>query len=281
MPSADESRSRFRLFGAALWICLSGCTTLGVFPTVSSSTPNEERNRPAISQEGIVLEVYFVERLADDPLLGDVLWRTLDQIGSVSPETRENLQANGLRFGIAGRNPGYALMSLLRATKENEPGNRTARQEYQTPSGVSHQFATGSHHSEVSVTYLHHGERDTRQYKNARGIFKCRVETTQDGWIHFDLLPQIHYGQYRMRPVASGIDWDLDGRQEEDTFYSQRFQVDLNQGEYLVLGADGDAPDSLGACFFRDQQDDMEWERLLVIHVVSVEQVEAVRQSTP
>ena len=280
MSSIDDWRRR-SVF-ALIWLPLvaTGCNLL--LPVTSIDSLSRGGGLPAgeRAQEGIQVEVFFIQRPADDPMLGEGLWGQLDQIGSVEPEVRDVLRANGLRFGISGRNPGYALRSLMRPIAESDSGVRTLRQEYQTPSGVAHEFLTGIRHSEVSLTRVKGDDRETREYGNAQGVFQCRVQSTDGGWVRLELVPQMHFGQLRMRPVATGLSWDLDGRQEVDTFFSQRFQVDLNQGEILVIGREESAHDSVGSCFFREESAEMANEHLLVIRVGAIETVEAVRSAS-
>ena len=261
-------------------LILSGCNLIvpiSQFPDVAGSTGSPAET---VSQTGIQLEVFFIQRPAGDPMLGEALWGSLDQIGAVTPETRETLHANGLRFGIAGRNPGYALQSLIRPVEEEDSGIRTLLQEYQTPSGIAHQLATGVSHKKTTINRVNVSGNDSKAYSNVRGIFKCRVEEADGGWVRLDIVPQLHFGQMRMRPVATGVTWDLDGRQEVDTLFSQRFQVDMNQGEYLVLGHTESASHSVGECFFTNSEDEMPTENLLVIRVANIQQIAAVRQGS-
>ena len=272
-------RPTFALLACGALI-LSGCNLIEPIPEFPGMAGTTGAPEKSVSQTGIQLEVFFIQRPADDPMLGEALWGSLDQIGAVTPEVRETLHANGLRFGIAGRNPGYALQSLVRPVEERDSGTKTFRQEYQTPSGIAHQLATGVSHKKTTVNRINVSGNDSKVYSNVRGIFKCRVEEADGGWARLDIVPQLHFGQMRMRPVATGVSWDLDGRQEVDTLFSQRFQVELNQGEYLVLGYTGAASDSVGECFFTSSEDEMLTENLLVIRIADIQRVEAVRQGS-
>jgi hypothetical protein len=65
--------------------------------------------------------------------------------------------------------------------------------------------------------------------------------------------------------------------QKIDHLYEQRFDVELNIGELVVIGPQGDANDSIGARFFRTGEPPAESERVLVIRVTDIRQVEPVR----
>ena len=91
-----------------------GCS---LFPTGDAVSKAESRrlSLPPIraAQNAIQLEVLFVERPADDPLLGPMLWREIDQIGAIPAETRELLQQNGFRVGHVGSSLPPTVQTLL------------------------------------------------------------------------------------------------------------------------------------------------------------------------
>ncbi|MCA9052652.1 MAG: hypothetical protein KDA75_02390 [Planctomycetaceae bacterium] len=269
----------------AAMVCLlaglqAGCAPLLIFnPTLRQMA--EARRNPlptAAPQDAIELEVFFIERPGDDPRLGESMWTHLDQIGSVDAATRQRLTENGLRFGLAGQSLPYGLQALLSDIVDQGPGRRTQRQVYQTPSGVTHQFPSGDLPNPV-VIRLHtdDGIRE-REYLHSRGVIRCRATRTQAGWAELEVLPEIHHGQMKMRPIATEQNWNWSGRQEIEPHYSQRFRVTLNQGDLLVLSAVGEQVDSLGNRMFRTGESGEPIERLLVIRVRSLNQVEGVLQ---
>ena len=225
--------------------------------------------------QSVEVEVFFIERPPGDPLMGGVLWDELDQISSVDAATRERLRSNGLRFGVAGSSWPYALHGLTDNPPEPEPGTLTTRQNYQMPSGVTHDFTCGPLPDPVIVRLQDNGQLQERLYHAAQGMIRCRIAHSQAGWASLEVLPEVHFGQERMRPAATDEKWDWTGRQEVERFYGQRFEVDLNAGEAIVLGPAGDQPDSLGNRLFRVSPNGKPTEKLLVIRLRSLGQVEA------
>lgn len=259
---------------------LTGCA---IFPNITLSTLPELKPHaaahPVAPQEAIQLEIFFVERPPDDPLLGDALWRELDQIANLAPDVRSRLRQNGLRFGLAGTQPPYALSALMNSPADAGQGRRTLRQEYQMPSGVSHLFPCGQLPNPVAVTIDNDGSLRERSYSNARGVVRCRVERSQPGWARIEVLPEIHHGQFRMRPHATDEDWDWGGGQEVDSLYGQRFTVELNEGESLVLGAIGEQAQSIGSRLFRTSPQGTPIDKLLVIRLSRIDHVQPVLQA--
>jgi len=69
---------------------LWGCS---LFPAAELGK-NVRLNRPSLppiqtAADSVQLEVFFVDRPADDPLLGPSLWREIDQIAAIPAETRK------------------------------------------------------------------------------------------------------------------------------------------------------------------------------------------------
>lgn len=259
---------------------LSGCTLLlAGFGDVWNGPDEDARTTTAAkvtAQSAPALELWFIERRAGDPHIGESLWTGLDQIATVPAESRERLRKNGFRFGIC-RNPPEALQTLMSEELDGPPGRRTLRQFYQTPSGVTHQFPCAVMPEPASV-HVVSGEREQdREYRQGRCVIRCEVNQTQEGWARLQILPQIHHGDSRMRPMATDFDWDLAAGQAIDSLYGQQFALELNQGESLVLGGCGDDPRSPGSFFFHSDQNGEPVERLLVIRLKSIEKVVPVR----
>jgi hypothetical protein len=238
-----------------------------------------ETTEPAATQDAVAIQIYFVERPAGDLLVGDSLWNELDQIANVPAETRDRLHRNGLRFGLSGSSPPYALRAVTEASRDQTPGRQTLSQRYEMPSGVTHQFPCGS--LPESVTLLIDDPAGTREkaYSSAQGVFRCRVERTQGGWARVEILPEIHHGLERMRPLPGEQQWDWGGGQEVDPLHGQRFSVDLNEGEYLVLGATGADSHTIGANLLRGEHDETPIEKLIVLRLEALKTVSAVTQS--
>ncbi len=264
-----------------LGTAVSGCA---LFPEATlrsmDALSSQQAGHNAAAKDAIALEVFFIERPQGDPLIGTALWSELDQIGTVSPDVREDLRRNGIRFGLSGVTAPYALRALMNSKQDDGPGHRTLRQEYQSPSGVTHQYPLGRLPQTISMAIEQNGSRRLCDYEHAQGMLKVRVERTQAGWARVEVLPEVHHGQMRMRPIPTEQKWDWTGGQEVDSLYGQRLTVELNQGELLVLGGLSDAVDSVGGRLFRTGENGEPVEKLLVLRLASMHQVQPVVQAT-
>ena len=75
------------------------------------------------NQEAVHLEIFLVEKPMFDPLMGNKLWKEVDQIAGIDVLVRDNLNKNGFRIGRVGTRPPVALQSLLGMTSDFDETN--------------------------------------------------------------------------------------------------------------------------------------------------------------
>lgn len=262
----------------ALLLGGAGCHLWFPADTGTTTTANSLLPQIKSTHEAIDLELYIIERPVGDPLIDSGFWFELDQINSVPSDTRDRLQVNGLRFGIAGSPTPPALLTLLKEGQGGSPGSRTLKQQYRVPTGVSHEFPCNPFPSPCQISLVEGEEVQRKELSDGRGIIRCRVERSQNGWAKIELLPEIRHGDSRMRPKPGDNSWELAGGQESIPIYSNRFTIDLNESEMIVIGSIGDKGDSLGGRFFRNDADGNPIERLLVLKFGGLSKVNGVTQ---
>lgn len=235
------------------------------------------------ARDAISLEIVFIERRANDPLLGSALWQHLDQIGALPPETRHRLSTNGLRLGHAGRTAPPVLQSLLKLSNdrldENNPAARdqglairrvTLPANIESEIHVSPLFPSCSFHLETDDGV------DIKEYENARCQLRLQAKRLQDGWAQIDLVPEVLHGKSMMRHVVIDGGWQMRQDQLREKFFDQSFSLRLNQGEMAILTAGVDQPNSLGHCFFRGPEGNDDFQRVMLIRLVGMEKIQPV-----
>jgi hypothetical protein len=272
-----------------LSVCLlaglvSGCA---LFQRQSSGSRDLEAKassllkKPSPSVDAIQLDVLFVERPIGDPTLGTALWSRLDRVSTLPAATLASLERNGFRFGVAPSDPPRTLQAALGMTGEMVPrdeseaygpsGSRTSRR-----SGEELSVDAWSGYSQCEIAFDRSGGRESSAYQNARCVFRVKVERVQDGWAKLEITPEIHHGEMRLRRVADEQNWTTRPSQLVDPQFDQRFTVELNLGEMVVLGAgDGDNT-SLGHHFFRGGTTDSQMQRLLIIRLADMRRVDGI-----
>jgi hypothetical protein len=252
-----------------------GCDIVAINHTQQSNKPVLP---PIVApKDAIELEVFFVERPLGDPLFGDSLWRELDQISTVLPQSRSRLFKAGIRFGVAGNSPPASLRALAGASDATAEGPALRRQLLPLFAGQAGTLEVAVLSEPFEVVSAGVNGQAPRRYDFGRCVVRVTGEQTQDGWVRLHFLPEIHHGQEATRPVASEQEWQYQKAQSIDPFYEQQFDVELNQGEVIVLGATGDAADSVGGRFFRGLRDTTPVERLLIVRVSTIKEIAPVR----
>lgn len=269
-----------------LWIvvclsagALSGCAPLG--EEVAAAPKKNPLKQLSPSVDAMQLDVIFVERPVGDPLLGRQLWSQLDQVSTLQAATVASLERNGFRFGVAPTDPPRALQAVLGMTGEMVPRDesesyRSSWRRYARRSGEELSIDVWSDYPQCKISFDRNGEPESTTYNNARCVFRVIVERVQDGWAKLVFTPEVHHGEMRLRRIPDDFNWTTTSSQLVDPQYDQRFEVELNLGEMVVLGAAGEQQVSLGHHFFRGGDTDSKVQRLLVIRLADMQRVDPV-----
>ena len=200
----------------------------------------------------VALEIVFVERPVDDPLLGSALWDEVDQIGSLPAANRQALADLGFRVGRVGANPPRALQTLMGLATEvvNEDDKRLVVRRVVLPSGAETEINTGSPRVEAAINVPTTEGMERKTFQWVRGVFRVKAKRLQEGWARIEFLPEIHHGRMTNRAVVVGGRWQSHTSQIIERLYAQRFSLDLNLGEMVILTGEAEPQDSLGRHFF-------------------------------
>lgn len=232
-------------------------------------------------RESVQLDVLFIDRPQNDPLLTGPLWREVDQIAGRSAEERRQLRQHGWRVGHASSHPPRALEELLALSSEkpqvSDPTRRLVGRRIALVTGSDFPIDVTDTLPELRLR-TSPGE-NFRSYTNAKCVLRTRLEREQDGWVRLHFLPEIHHGSAWLRPVATSLDWTSRRQQEIEPLYDQQFSLSLNLGEMAVITAETLAEDSAGAAFFRSLDETGRLQRLLVVRVADMRRMTPVYES--
>jgi hypothetical protein len=204
------------------------------------------------------LDMVYIERPADDPLLGQQLWRYVDQVGPVDAETRGRLRQNGFRVGIVGTNPPEALQRMLGLKSDfaSEPDAEQAKQ-----FSGRHVFLVSGGETDVQVSNVYpectlalaaDDPSQPSRFENAICKYRIRAFRVQDGWARLEFTPQINHGDDQLRhAVGEAMHWQYQSGQLIESFRPQRFAIELKTGDMAIITAEDNAPATLGQFFFR------------------------------
>lgn len=265
LPMLAVASCVFTLWGCALFIPSDSSTALTtrrlMLPPIQA-TP-----------DSIQLEVFFLERPADDHLISTTVWKEVDQIGAVPAETREILSSNGFRVGQVSSNLPQSVQKLLGMSAEIP----ASESEYARPIMGRHQFLAPGVETEIPTGIQHEkcefqvrdGSRSKKlEFEQVSCVLRMKAQRLQDGWVRVDFQPEIHHGDKQMRPTPSNDGWTFRGGQNIDVRHAQRFSVSMNVGELVLITSTSDDEGTLGDRFFCHEERGLKKQRVLIVRIV-------------
>lgn len=189
--------------------------------------------------------------------MGEELWRQVDELGGVEPETRALLRQHGFRVGVTAANPPLALQQMLGAEPDfaYEPDAEQAKQSrghrYVILSGGHAEIRTSPNFPSCTIDLPGGNGARTQTLHEVCCYYRLSPRKLQDGWVRLEFVPQIHYGQMRDNIVAEGPDLRYQRGQQTHTFYPQRFHLTLGTGEIALVTGEQNSEGTLGSLFFR------------------------------
>ncbi|HID23370.1 MAG TPA: hypothetical protein EYP14_13365 [Planctomycetaceae bacterium] len=259
---------------------ISGCALLtGTGSSGPSSGEKDSQSLPLPPikkpRTAIQLEIVFIDRPADDPLLGPRLWEDVDQVSALPVEVRTRLRKAGIRVGQVGSTLPAALESLLKMSDQTQDGRGgfTVRR-VALPSGSETEIETSPMTPVRRIEIPEPGEVRVREFRDARCVLRVRLEHVQEGWARLEIIPEVHHGSVRPRPTATASGWLYRTTQSIEHLFGLRFSMNLNLNETVVITADSDAPLSAGYQFFRGASEGAYGQRLVMIRLAGMPSVE-------
>lgn len=250
-----------------------GCAFFPSSTNRSVSTRNRFLPPLQASPDSILLEVFFIERPAEDRLLTTGIWKEVDESGAAPSETREILRENGFRLGYVSSNPPPAVQRLLGMVAEiptETPENSRplmGRHQYQPPGGDA-EISTGIEYDHCDFLLRDKDRDKTLEYDRVSCVLRMKAHRLEDGWVRVDFQPEIHHGAKQMRPIPTDEGWGLRGGQNVDVLHAQRFSVSMNVGEMALITSTSDDDGTLGDRFFCHEDRGMKRQRVLIVRII-------------
>ena len=236
------------------------------------------------ARDAIRLEAVFIERPIRDPLLGNALWREVDQVGTMPPDVLASIQSAGFRVGHVGSTPPAALQTLMGYATDIEDhlwsGNTNTKmntQQFTLRSGSESEIPTHlAPYQHCEVVLDDAADAQPVELGNVRCMLRVHATRLQDGWIRLEFQPEIHHDSHRLRVTATEQSWQNRTRQLIEPMYDMRFSIDLSLGEMVLITSRADLPDSFGHLFFVGPDEDAHLQRMLVVRLTDMRKVDPV-----
>ncbi len=267
-----------RPLSLAVAACLFAILGCSMFPKTETATIHSS-GRPVLppiqaSPDSIQLEVFFLERPAEDHLLNSAIWKEVDQLGALPTETQEILGNNGFRIGNVSSNPPPTVQKLLGMVSEIPVDSAESTKPLMgfsrfVPPGVETEIPTGIVNNQSEFQIREKNQIKKVVYDQASCVLRMKASRLQEGWVRIDFQPEIHHGEKKMRRVAADDDFSLKMSQQVDVRVAQRFSLTMNVGERALITSAPDSEGTLGDSFFCHDDDGMKKQRVLIVRVVA------------
>jgi hypothetical protein len=262
-------------------VAAAGCSIL--LPSADSTSGRNPLQPIVPPRDAIELEVYLIDRVVGDPQIGDSLWNDLHAVTVVDPSVRDRLNQHGFRFAMSSSHPPQAIQSLLALSSVNDPSRRAIRQNFTVISGgdatlIANAIPPGS---KVNIP-MANGVR-TLEIDQGNCLFQVRATRESNDWARIEIVPELRYGEFSQRYHATDHEFLMDHGQKSVKVYEDRLGLELNVGEFLVLGLKGDDKQALGRHYFRTELENREFERIILIRLARMSRIEPekVERSKP
>jgi hypothetical protein len=247
-----------RLLLGLMLALVGGCT-----PSTSlRPTSWLERLQGPTGPDVVVMVVAVVEQPAGDRYLNQELWASADE-QIVPLDHRSVLEDNGFRVGqVAGIVP-ETLQELLLSPRSN-----ANPKQYTTRAGNVTNIALGPLQPSCSFQSQRDGQPTDVSFKKAQCQLRIVPSPASDGRMRLEFTPQIVHGDETVvtKPNAERSGREMRHEQPTESFAHLTWDVTLAPGEFIVVGARIDKPDTLGQrCFIEMKEDAAPVQRLLVI----------------
>ena len=222
------------------------------------------------------LEVYFVERVIGDPTIGDGMWRAVNQADG-TPSAHARLREAGIQYGVAPSSPPQALQALISRGFSNSSTKVTTVRKVPLISGSSGPINVASLPPDRVIPSSGKRGGEPLRVINGQCTFQVSAQKLQEGWVKLTFLPEILHGADQVRRVSTGQSWEAQRGQRVESYYDQEFSLDLNTGEFVVVGLSGERPETLGQMFFRNGDPQGRFQRVMIVRLAGMQHVKPQR----
>ena len=262
---------QFVLALTALMLC-AGCKLIDADAHGRSPlTPAQQ------SSDSACCEIFTARCPASDKRLNAKLWAEIDD-QSLPADLRSRLVENGFRVGIVGPLLPEELTTLLKISEHSPPADEAGKVDLAHEPNVTKRLLpvrygnpyelVASHvYDELPLLTKEDGEVRGRPYLKAQGMFTLQATALSDSRVALELLPQLQYGEPRVRSTVSEGMLRLETGREKKSFKELTIPATLSPGQMLVLTCRSDSTGSVGQKFFTELTDGQIVQKLMVIRL--------------
>ncbi|MFW6125300.1 MAG: hypothetical protein ACOC46_04060 [Pirellulales bacterium] len=251
----------------------SGCRELALRESESPLKPTR------MSDDSLVLDVFFIRCPMGDPRLNEALWAEVDE-QQLPPGLRRRLAENGFRAGLVAGSLPPTLADLMELPGKPPPADESGevrtvsledeptvvRRHLQTPPGKRNEVVASALYESLPALRCCEGQLRGETFHQAQGIFGVRARPQSDGRVRLQLVPELHYGRPRQRWAGHQGVLRMETRRARQVYDDLAVDVPLLPGDMLVFSSLPSRPGSLGHYFLTAGRGELQ-QKLLVVRL--------------
>jgi len=231
---------------------------------------------PRMSDDSVVLEMFFVRFPFGDAQINGQLWQEIDE-QHFPVEMRSELWKNGLRVGLIDGQVPVALSELMELTSKPPPtgdieesnpidveSDLPMRRHLQIRAGRRGEIIASREYERLPVLICEPGQLGGQTFHKAQAVLAVKTFPRHDGRVRVELTPEIHHDDWRQRWVGQQGMWRLEPGRPRRVFDQLRISAVLSPGNMLILSSLPNLPGSLGHHFFTEDDGQLKQKLLLV-----------------
>ena len=224
--------------GCSIWGDLEEQSSSFLLPPVQSS------------QDSVTIEIFSTWFPCDDNQLNLHLWKEIDEQQLPSPE-RQELNKNGFRVGVVGKNLPTSLARLLEVNHntpvaegsprvvKSEVALKIRRQLLHIPRNTRAEIVASDIHRHLPILLYEDGRVRGNSFNNAQCILALKPSLHRDGGIELEVVPELHHGSPRRTYNGTDGMFLVEISKPKQIFENLRFQSALSSGQMLILSSIG------------------------------------------
>ncbi len=244
--------------------------------------PNDHKPSPIVkgfgnsevSKDSVGIETILLRLDSTQMLRYAELWAQIDE-QAVAPELRADLDRNGLRAGKLSGNIPSLLDEWIRANEkrlDEDPLEKTGlasdvsaySQRWRCRPNLRKELTVRNVASGQACVFYHDGTPKGRNFDAPHFLFGLQTLPYGDSTAKVRLTPEMQYGEYLRKVIASESALRTDNRRESIVWDKLAVELRLNQGDLIVIGPT-EAVRGLGEHFFHTRSQTGELQPVLML----------------
>jgi hypothetical protein len=215
------------------------------------------------SPDTVEIHYIFLEREVGDDLVNKDVWEEADE-QIISLDLKKLLNDNGFRVGKLGSRLSPKLLDLL----ENDARGEGRR--HQTYAGLLAKIEATSVIEQWNLFTVIDGPPRGEEFNLAQGYLHVTPALGDKNTVNISMVPVIEYGPRKVKRTASAdlTGWQMRNERDSKSFPEMRVDLQLNSGEYALIGCWPDRKGTLGRHYFTREVDSRIRQTVLLVRVV-------------